>query len=138
MRPIAKSDAEESYDTDIVVIGAGAAGTMAAIEAMEAGVDAIVLEKTGKLGGTSVCSTGFAGVQSQLQIDAGVADFTVDSAFRELMDFCKWRANGPLVYNILQVSGPNADRLQAYWDQTDDPGITKAGETAHEIGRAHV
>ena len=135
MRPVAKSEAEETYETDIVVIGAGAAGTMAAIEAMEAGVDCIVLEKTGKLGGTSVCSTGFAGVQSQMQIDAGVADFTVDSAFRELMDFCKWRANGPLVYNILQVSGPNADRLQAYWDQTDDPGVTRAGVTAHDTGK---
>ena len=135
MKPVPKSDAEETYETDIVIIGAGAAGTMAAIEAMEAGVDAIVLEKTGKLGGTSVCSTGFAGIQSQQQIDAGVADYTVDSAFRELMDFCKWRANGPLVYNILKVSGPNADRLQAYWDQTEDPGVTKAGVTAHDTGK---
>ncbi|MBR1561027.1 MAG: FAD-binding protein [Clostridia bacterium] len=135
MKPVPKADAEENYETDIVIIGAGAAGTMAAIEATEAGVDAIVLEKTGKLGGTSVCSTGFAGIQSQQQIEAGVADYTVDSAFRELMDFCKWRANGPLVYNILQVSGANADRLQAYWDQTDDPGITGVGVTAHDTGK---
>ena len=130
-----KVDASETYETDLVIIGAGGAGTTAALEAMEAGISAIVLEKTGKVGGTSVCSTGGAAIKSEMQIAAGVDSYTVDSAFTELMDFCKWRANAPLVYNVLQNSGRVADSLQAYWSQTTNPGIGKAGVTAHDTGK---
>ena len=130
-----KVEATEEYTVDLAIVGAGASGTMAAIEAMEAGIDVIVLEKTGKLGGTSVCSTGFAAVQTDLQKAAGVDSLTVDSAFRELMDFCKWRANAPLVYNVLSSSTDVVNRLQAYWDQTTNPGVTKANKTALDTGK---
>ncbi len=134
-RTAAKSSEKEEYHVQLVIVGAGAAGTMAAIEAMEAGIDTLVLEKCGKLGGTSSCSTGFAAIQSEQQKAAGTDEYTVDSAFRELMDFCKWRANAPLVYNILSHSGDTADKLQSYWQQTDNPGIVKAGVTAHDTGK---
>lgn len=131
----AKVDAVETYDVDLVIVGAGAAGTMAAIEAMEAGLDTIVLEKAGKVGGTSVCSTGFAAIGSDLQKAAGTDTYTVDSAFRELMDFCKWRANAPLVYNVLDQSASVANKIQGYWDKTTNPGVTKANVTAHDTGK---
>ena len=131
----AKVDAVETYDVDLVIVGAGAAGTMAAIEAMEAGLDTIVLEKAGKVGGTSVCSTGFAAIGSDLQKAAGVDTYTVDSAFRELMDFCKWRANAPLVYNVLDQSASVANKIQGYWDKTTNPGVTKTNVTAHDTGK---
>jgi len=127
--------ATEEYDVDLVIVGAGAAGTMAAIEAMEAGLNTLVIEKTGKLGGTSVCSTGFAAIGSELQKAAGTDTYTVDSAFRELMDFCKWRANAPMVYNVLNQSASVANKVQGYWDQTTNPGVTKAGVTAHDTGK---
>lgn len=44
---------------------------MAALTAVEQGLNVVVLEKTGKVGGTSVCSTGFAAVGSDLQKEAG-------------------------------------------------------------------
>lgn len=130
-----KENGSEEYETQLVIVGAGAAGTMAAIEAMEAGIDTLVLEKCGKLGGTSVCSTGFAAIQSEQQKEAGADDYTVDGAFRELMDFCKWRANAPLVYNVLSSSAEVADKVQSYWLQTDNPGVTKVGVTAHDTGK---
>lgn len=130
-----RSSETEEYHVRLVIVGAGAAGTMAAVEAMEAGIDTLVLEKCGKLGGTSACSTGFAAIQSEQQKAAGTDEYTVDGAFRELMDFCKWRANAPLVYNILSASGETADKLQSYWRQTDNPGIVKAGITAHDTGK---
>ncbi len=130
-----KSTASEEYDVDLAIVGAGATGTMAALEAMEAGLNVLVLEKCGKVGGTSVCSTGFAAIQSDMQKESGTDEYTVDSAFQMLMDFCKWRADAPLVYNILNTSGGVADKLQAYWDQTDNSGVTKVGVTAHDTGK---
>lgn len=131
----AKVEATEEYTVDLAIVGAGAAGTMAAIEAMEVGLNTIVIEKAGKVGGTSVCSTGMAAVGSDLQASFGNT-YTVDETFRTLMDFCKWRADAPLVYNILSTSGPMVNKIQGYWNQTDDPGITKAGTSqAHDTGK---
>ena len=130
-----KSTASESYDTDLVIVGAGGAGTTAAIEAMEAGLDVIVLEKCGKVGGTSVCSTGFIAIGTQLAVNAGLEASTVDENFKTLMDFCKWRANAPLVYKILGASGAVADKLQSYWVQTGDPGITGVGKVTQNTGK---
>lgn len=131
-----KSTASESYDVDMVIVGAGAAGTMAALEAMEAGLKVMVLEKCGKVGGTSVCSTGFAAVGTDLQKEAGNPQ-TVDGTFKTLMDFCKWRANAPLVYKILDSSASVVNKIQGYWDKTDDPGVTKVNgkEWAHDTGK---
>lgn len=130
-----KSTATENYDTDLVIVGAGGTGTMAAIEAMEAGLKVVVLEKCGKVGGTSVCSTGFAGVQTGLQKAKGKDKNTVDGTFQTLMDFCKWRANAPLVYKVLETSASVVDKLQSYWDKTDDPGVTKVNDIAHDTGK---
>lgn len=130
-----KSTASEEYDVDLAIVGAGATGTMAALEAMEAGLNVLVLEKCGKVGGTSVCSTGFAAIQSDLQKEAGTDVYTVDSAFQMLTDFCMWRVDASLVYNILNSSASVVNRLQAYWDQTDDPGVINAEITAHDTGK---
>lgn len=135
MKPTPKVNATEEYTVDLAIVGAGATGTMAAIEAMESGIDAIVLEKTGKVGGTSVCSTGFAAVGTRMQKETGNDKYTVDSAFRTNMDFCKWRANASLVYNVLKNSASVVERLQDYWDQTDDPGLIKIGVTGHDTGK---
>jgi len=49
---------ETAYDTeaDIIVVGAGAAGMSAAIAATDEGAKVIILEKSGTLGGNTVCA----------------------------------------------------------------------------------
>lgn len=61
--------AEKTYDTDIVVIGAGAAGTAAAWAAAEKGFKVIELEKQAVFGGTGKYSEGIFAVESRLQRD---------------------------------------------------------------------
>ena len=124
MKAAPKKDAVEEYEADVVIVGAGAAGTMAALTAMEEGLSAIVIEKTGKVGGASVCSTGLAAIGSQLQANAGNT-VTVKDTFTTLMDYCLWRSDASIVYNILDASQEIPDILQGYWDQTDDPGFIK-------------
>ena len=48
----------ESYETDVVVVGAGAAGMSAAITAQENGAKVLVLEKQGIIGGATTLSGG--------------------------------------------------------------------------------
>ena len=129
----AKSEAEEEYTVELAIIGAGAAGTMAAIQAQKLGVDAMILEKCGKVGGTSVCSTGFAAVGSKAQLEAGV-EVTVDEQFKTMMDFTKWRVNAPLVYKVLSASSEMADTLKELWDEYGDPGYQVNG-TALDTGK---
>ncbi|MBQ8068463.1 MAG: FAD-dependent oxidoreductase [Solobacterium sp.] len=66
------SEEGASYKTeaDIIVIGGGAAGMSAAISASDAGKSVILLEKSGILGGNTVCAAnGINGADSQVQLD---------------------------------------------------------------------
>ena len=53
----AKAD-DATYDTDIVIVGAGGAGMTAALTAAEKGADVIILESQAAVGGNSVRATG--------------------------------------------------------------------------------
>ncbi|HEY8362234.1 MAG TPA: FMN-binding protein, partial [Tissierellaceae bacterium] len=64
-------------ETDVVVVGAGAAGISAALKADELGSKVILLEKTGQIGGEIVVSGGNQVVMgSELQKQAGVTNDT--------------------------------------------------------------
>ena len=58
--PAAAAEAAEDQEltADVVVVGAGGAGMTAAIEAVDAGLDVIIIESQGMVGGNSVRSTG--------------------------------------------------------------------------------
>jgi fumarate reductase flavoprotein subunit len=54
-----KEKAEDvSYDTDVVIVGAGGAGMVAAIEAADAGKNVILVESQTMVGGNSIRATG--------------------------------------------------------------------------------
>ena len=82
----AKAEAPEmddSYDCDVLVIGAGGAGMAAAIKASEAGANVILIEKMNNIGGNTLLSGGEiaapgnwlqeAGVDSVEQMEADLA-----------------------------------------------------------------
>ena len=119
----AKVEAEEEYTVQLAIVGAGASGTMAAIEAKDLGLSAIVIEKCGKVGGTSVCSTGFVAMEFDAQAEAGIESAKVDEQFKIMTDFTKWRVDAPLVYNVLSSSGEMAQTLKNYWDEVGNPGF---------------
>jgi 3-oxo-5alpha-steroid 4-dehydrogenase len=75
-----------SDDADVVVVGFGAAGACAAIEAREAGADVLVLERAGGGGGTSAMSGGliYMGGGTPVQQACGFED-SPDEMFRFLM-----------------------------------------------------
>lgn len=58
---VAADDVPWTDETDVVVVGSGAAGWSAAIAAARAGADVLVLEKLGQLGGTTAKAGGECG-----------------------------------------------------------------------------
>jgi len=90
-------------ETDVVVIGSGAAGLAGAVTLAEGGAGVIVFEKERSLGGTSNFFHGTFAVESELQ-RAQYITYSRDQAFKNIMDYSHWRANPRLVRAIVNES----------------------------------
>src|SRR6266576_4962532 len=94
----------DSYD--VIVVGSGAAGAMAALRAAELGLTVLIIEKAHKYGGTSATSGGVLWIPNHGLADNG------DSREQALQ------------YLNKLVSGPiQRDRLEAFIDQ--GPGMVQ-------------
>jgi fumarate reductase flavoprotein subunit len=91
-------------DTDVVVIGSGAAGLAAALTAAEGGATVTVFEKQRSAGGTSNFFEGMFAVESDMQREQYI-NYSCDQAFRNIMEYSHWRANPRLVRAIVNESG---------------------------------
>ena len=77
VRPLPRSEAgDPAAIVDVIVIGSGAAGVGAALEAAEAGASVLVLERAGGTGGAAAQAGGiiYLGGGTKTQIDAGISD----------------------------------------------------------------
>ena len=99
-RNVPRWDAE----ADVLVVGLGAAGACAAIEAAEAGADVRVLERASGGGGTSAMSTGqiYLGGGTAIQTSCGFED-SADEMYRYLVASC-----GP---------APDQAKIRAFCDE---------------------
>jgi 3-oxo-5alpha-steroid 4-dehydrogenase len=88
VRPAARV-ADWDREADVVVVGFGAAGACAAIEARASGAEVLVLERAGGGGGTSANSTGqiYLGGGTPIQEACGFED-SPEQMFRYLMASC--------------------------------------------------
>lgn len=86
-RPVAapSSIRKETRTVDLVVVGAGSAGMIAAVAAREAGLSVLVLEKADFSGGASgVCTGAFLVPGSHVQRELGILDDTPEKFERDL------------------------------------------------------
>jgi fumarate reductase flavoprotein subunit len=102
---------EASMETDIVIVGSGASGLAAALEAAHAGARVIVFEKQPSLGGTSNNFEGVFAVGSAMQKEKYIA-YSSDQAFRNFMEYNHWRVEARLVRSLISRSAENIDWLQ--------------------------
>lgn len=130
---------EETYDADLCIVGAGAAGSTAALKAVEEGLSVVILEKTARISGEGSCATGALAVGSKLDEAVG-NHVTVDEVFTSMMDYYYWRTDASLTYNVLSHSGEMVDWLQDHWEQTGQKGFsapkaTSGTSIAHDYGK---
>ncbi|MEE3641586.1 MULTISPECIES: FAD-dependent oxidoreductase [unclassified Brenneria] len=93
---------------DVVIIGAGAAGTAAAMAAGEKGAKVIVVEKSGIVGGAGNFAEGIFAADSRMQKRQGIR-VTPDMAFNAIMDYSHWKANPYVARSFVDKSADTID-----------------------------
>jgi len=97
IRPLREVPAWDD-EADVVVVGLGAAGACAALEASSAGADTLILERASGGGGTSALSTGqiYLGGGTPIQEKCGFED-SPDEMYAYLMASCGPGADEPKI-----------------------------------------
>jgi fumarate reductase flavoprotein subunit len=113
---VAEADIIETIDSEVVVVGAGLAGTAAALSAAEHGAKVVVIEKgmawSGRGGGIGV-------FESRMMREAGI-NLDKPKIAREWMERCGNRVNERLVWLFLDESGNAMD----WWlDKAEAAGL---------------
>jgi fumarate reductase flavoprotein subunit len=117
---------EKILHTDIVVVGAGAAGTAAALAAAEKGAKVIVLEKQPLPGGTGNLAEGIFAADSSLQKRQGIV-VTKEMAFKTIMDYSHWLANPRVAMAFVEKSADTIDWLKGQGVKFEYIGVGGAG-----------
>ncbi len=97
--------------TDVLIMGSGAAGMAAAIEACSGGAKVILLEKGKIFGGVSVTGMGIFAVESHHQKRKNV-NFTKDDAFKLFMEETQWKADPILVRHYVDKTASTIEWLE--------------------------
>ena len=134
--PEKQAGADVVLDADLVVVGAGLSGTVAAMDAVERGLKVVTLEKTARVSGMGALSSGPFAVNSSIQQENGVT-LTVADVFTDMMDYAFWKTNASLVYNIIDKSGQTIDWLNEKWHSIGQPGFV-SGPSANGINQMHI
>ncbi|GAB6109115.1 FAD-dependent oxidoreductase [Fusibacter bizertensis] len=113
-RAVVKSAADkvESYDTDIVVVGAGASGVSAAVSAADEGSKVILIEKTATVGGASNLSWAGKFYNSSAATASGLTVAVEDEISNWIVNN-HWRVDAAAVRQYVVKSGETYDWLSS-------------------------
>ncbi|MDO5531942.1 FAD-dependent oxidoreductase [Sutterella sp.] len=103
--------ADQVINADVIVVGAGAGGTVAAVGAVEGGKKTVLLEKNAFPGGNGMFMEGSYAVGSSVQKAAGVK-LTEEESFNTIMNYHHWKSNAPLVRRFVSESKYTIDWIQ--------------------------
>ena len=100
---------EETWDADYVVVGSGICGLSSAVDAAERGLNVVLLEKNGFLGGTSTVAEMCFGVFTDMQKEAGFTEElgSVASIMKTTQDYHHYKTNALLTRKFYEESADN-------------------------------
>lgn len=105
-------DPTETLDYELCVIGGGGTGLAAGIQAMQLGVNVIVLEQNSTTGGAFIGSEGLFAVGSHWQKEAG-ATFNTNEIIEACLDFHHWIPSAALYQNFFGHTAGSVDWLES-------------------------
>jgi fumarate reductase flavoprotein subunit len=133
-KPARKPGTKRVDTTDVVVVGAGAAGMTAAITAHDAGAKVIVLEKQPITGGNSMLAAGgMNAAETRFQKEKGIKD-SVDLMYDDTMKGGKNLNDPELVKILARNSASSIDWLTSIGADVSDVG-RMAGASANRTHR---
>jgi fumarate reductase flavoprotein subunit len=98
---------------DVIVVGGGASGLLAAVRAAECGASVAILDKMKVLGGTGRCPMGIFGVGTNAQKRLGIEE-SADEAFLRHMTVNQWSCDARLVREWMSGSRKVMNWLEAH------------------------
>ena len=98
---------------DLVVLGGGGSGLVAAARAAEAGLKVVVLEKARFLGGGMLCASTMRTFRSQWQAERDIPDQS-NAFIRQMMDLTMWQLDPELVRNAVLGTGAFFDWYSSF------------------------
>lgn len=127
---------DQVIETDVVVIGSGAAGLSAAIEAAQGGADVVILEKLSRTGGSTRISSGMVVVGgSKLQAEAGIED-SVEKFENYMLERGAGNVDEEMVNYVAENANDALDFLMDMGISYSPEGIVFSGTA--DVERAHV
>lgn len=112
-----KESKEETYDTDIVIVGGGASGLTAAISASNLGAKVLVIEKGVSLAVSNGANAGGPIATGTKVQEAEGEDLTTEELYKHMSEFAQSTVNDALLRKTLEVTGETIDML-------DDLGLS--------------
>jgi fumarate reductase flavoprotein subunit len=103
---------EKTMSTDVVVVGSGATGMAAAIQAAQLGCKVIMLEKNSFLGGTTTMAEGIAGLNDDYAKSKGIPTYDLVEVLNKAEQYHHWVANPELLMRFYQNSADTISWLQ--------------------------
>ncbi len=101
----------ETIDTDIVVVGAGAAGCSAAVRAAQLGLKVDLLEIAAVVGGTTIFTEGMTSIHSRFHTPE--TDWDIEEMVKRIQDYHHWLSDGHIIRQMLEQSATNIDWLES-------------------------
>lgn len=109
----ALAEPSETIEADVCVIGAGGTGCAAALEAAEAGLTVVQLEKMGVFGGSFIGTEGMFGVETHWTKEAGET-LTIAEAVQNCMIYHHWWPDHALYESFFSQTAETVLWLEAH------------------------
>ena len=119
----------ETTNTEVVVVGSGATGLSASIEAKQQGLDVILLEKNAFTGGSTLAAEGYGGLNSNFAKNLG-AEYDVREVFFAAQKFHHWANDQDIVMKLYEHSGEGANWLESLGVEFD--GLVPNGNNKYD------
>ena len=117
-------------EADVVVVGAGAAGSSAAVRAAQLGLNVALVEITDKVGGTTIFTEGMTTIHSHFHKADPSIDIDTEVLVKNIQDYHHWLSNGHIIRQFLVQSATNLEWLESLGHQFSAPQ-TMCNNTYH-------